>query len=42
MFHAELPGTQPNALSVWPGKIISFCGGLRFPKAGLAEVLLGH
>jgi hypothetical protein len=26
----------------WPGKIISFCGGVRFPKADLAQVLLGH
>jgi hypothetical protein len=25
-----------------PVKIISFCGGVRFPKADLAQVLLGH
>lgn len=25
----------------WPSKIISFCGGGQFPKADLAQVLLG-
>ena len=32
MLHAELPGTQPNALRRMPGKIISFCGGVRVPE----------
>jgi len=24
----------------WPGKIIGFCGGVRFPKVDLAQVLV--
>src|SRR5580693_8536480 len=35
-----LVGYQPNALGRTAVKIVSFCGGVRFPKADLAQVLL--
>ena len=40
MLHSQLPGTNRMHSCGWPGKIISFCGGVRFPKADLAQVLL--
>ena len=42
MLHAELPGTNRMHSGGWPGKIISSCGGVWFPKADLAQVLLGR
>src|ERR1700675_967547 len=40
MLHSQLPGTNRMHSGGWPGKNISFCGGVRFPKADLPQVLL--
>jgi hypothetical protein len=43
MLHAELyRAPQRMHSGEWPGKIISFLRGVRFPKVDLSQVLLGH